>query len=43
MPACPLLPSPLQGYDLTVEPDFWPPVEDTPEGRRIILAVAAQS
>ncbi|KAI3428657.1 hypothetical protein D9Q98_007480 [Chlorella vulgaris] len=25
----------LQGYDLTVEPDYWPAVEDTPEGRRI--------
>lgn len=25
-----------QGYDLSVEPDFWPPVVDTPEGRRIV-------
>ncbi|PSC70859.1 ubiquitin [Micractinium conductrix] len=25
----------LTGYDLTEEPDFWPPVIDTPEGRRI--------
>ncbi|EFN55313.1 hypothetical protein CHLNCDRAFT_134282 [Chlorella variabilis] len=25
----------LQGYDLTEEPDFWPAVIDTPEGRRI--------
>lgn len=25
----------LQGYDLTEEPDFWPAVEQTPEGRRI--------
>lgn len=25
----------MQGYDLTEEPDFWPPVIDTPEGRRI--------
>lgn len=25
-----------QGYDLSVEPDFWPPVVDTPEGQRIV-------
>ncbi|KAI7844793.1 hypothetical protein COHA_001673 [Chlorella ohadii] len=26
----------LSGYDLSVEPDFWPPVIETPEGRRIV-------
>ena len=29
----------LQGYDLTEEPDFWPPVVDTPQGRRIITTM----
>ena len=31
----------LQGYDLTEEPDFWPAVEQTPEGLRIVTAAAA--
>jgi len=25
----------LKGYDLTEEPDYWPPVEETPKGLRI--------
>lgn len=32
----PLLRPPLQGYDLSEEPDYWPPVIETPEGRRIV-------
>ena len=33
----------LQGYDLTEEPDFWPAVEKTPEGLRIVPAGAPTS
>ena len=36
-PCCPL--QHLQGYDLTEEPDFWPPVVDTPQGRRIVTTM----
>ena len=43
-PPSPLLPASLtvphsQGYDLSEEPDFWPPVVDTPQGRRIVTTM----
>ncbi|KAL4428218.1 hypothetical protein ABPG75_002307 [Micractinium tetrahymenae] len=31
----------LSGYDLTEEPDYWPPVVETPEGRRVITGEQA--
>lgn len=30
----------LSGYDLTEPPVFWPPVEETAEGRRVVTAVS---
>lgn len=33
----------LTGYDLSVEPDFWPAVVETPEGRRIVTGQAEPS
>lgn len=35
------IPYPRQGYDLTEEPDYWPPVVETPEGRRIVSGAEA--
>ena len=33
----------LKGYDLSVPPDYWPPVRQTPEGLEVIPAMEEQS